>query len=119
MRRGPRDATHLLHDAGLPLGESNVPTRLILDKLDLDLAALTTGLVIIIIFIIGAHAVALGATGVGAVAGKVIVTRGKLFIKNRRHIGNKDEQKRFNMGGGGYDLRGGYRKGKARDDPIE
>ena len=99
MRRGPRDATHLLHDTGLPLGESNVPTRLILNKLDLDLAALTTGLVIVIIFIIGAHAVALGATGIGAVAGKVIVTRGKLFIKNRRHIGNKDEQKRFKMGG--------------------
>lgn len=85
---GPRDATHLLHNTGLPLGESNMPTRLILNKLDLDLATLTAGLVIIIIFVVGAHAVALGATGIGAVAGKVIVTGGKLFVKNRRHIDN-------------------------------
>jgi hypothetical protein len=92
MREGLGDATHLLHDTGLPLGKSNVPTRLILNKLDLDLATLTTGLVIIIIFIVGAHTVALGAAAIGAVAGKVIVTRGKLFVKNRRHIGNKEEQ---------------------------
>lgn len=55
---------HLLHDAGLALGEGDVPTRLVLDELDLDLAALTAALLVVIVIVVGggAGALALGAT---------------------------------------------------------
>jgi hypothetical protein len=87
---GGHFATHLLHDTGLPLGEGDVATRLVLDELDLDLAALTAGLVVIIIIVLGAHATALGAAGVSAVARllQVIVAGGELLVSDRRHIGH-------------------------------
>lgn len=44
---------HLLHDTGLALREGDVPTRLVLDELDLDLAALATRLVVVIIVVVG------------------------------------------------------------------
>ena len=86
-RRGTRTVlgrTYLLHDTGLPLGKGNVATRLVLNELDLDLAALTAGLVIIVVVVLGAHAAALGAAGVSAVTGllEVIVGRRKLLLTN-------------------------------------
>lgn len=95
------DATHLLHDTSLSLGERNVPTRLILNKLDLDLATLTAGLVIIVIFIVGAQTIALGTTTISAVAGEVIVTRRKLFVDNCRHLGNREKPEQIMMWVGG------------------
>lgn len=56
-------------------------TRLILNELDLDLATLTARLVIIIVLVVGAHTVALGAPAV--ITGKVIMTRRQLFIDSR------------------------------------
>lgn len=43
----------LLHDTSLALRESNVSTRLVCDELDLDLSALASGLVIVIIIVVG------------------------------------------------------------------
>jgi len=43
----------LLHDTGLPLGEGNVATRLIRDELDLNLSALASWLIIIIVVVVG------------------------------------------------------------------
>ena len=85
-----RATTYLLHNTSLPLGESDMATRLILYKLDLNLAALTTGLIIIVIVILGAHAAALGAAGVSAVAGllQLIVTGRKLLVRDSSHVGH-------------------------------
>lgn len=46
------DATNLLHDTSFPLGESDVPTRLVADELDLNLATLTTALIIVVFIVI-------------------------------------------------------------------
>lgn len=83
-------ATYLLHDTSLPLGESDVATRLILNKLDLNLAALTARLVIIVVVVLGAHAAALGATGVSAVAGllQVIMVGGEFLLADGSHVGH-------------------------------
>lgn len=43
---------NLLHDAGLALGKCDMATRLIADKLDLDLAALTAALLIIVVVVV-------------------------------------------------------------------
>lgn len=45
--------TNLLHNTGLALGECDMATRLVGDKLDLDLSSLTSGLVIIIVVVVG------------------------------------------------------------------
>ena len=98
-------STYLLHDTSLPLGEGDVATRLILDKLDLDLAALTAGLVVIIIIVLGAHAVALGATGVGAVTRLlqvIVLARGELLVDGS-HVGHD---------GGKGEIRGLEEKGR-------
>jgi len=83
-------ATYLLHDTSLPLRESDVATRLILNKLDLNLAALTARLVIIVVVVLGAHAAALGATGVSAVAGllQVIMVWGEFLLADGSHVGH-------------------------------
>ena len=47
------DLTNLLHDTGLALREGDVATRLVSDELDLDLAALATWLVIVVVLVIG------------------------------------------------------------------
>lgn len=63
--------TYLLHDTGLALGEGDVATRFITNKLDLDLATLTAALLIVIIIVVGdTSARALDATGLvgGSVA---------------------------------------------------
>lgn len=84
------ERTYLLHNTGLPLGKGDVTTRLVLNKLDLDLAALTAGLVVVVIVVLSAHAAALGAAGVSAVAGllEVVVAWRKLLLADRRHIGH-------------------------------
>jgi hypothetical protein len=68
--------TYLLHDAGFALGEGDVPTRLVLDELDLDLSSLAAGLVIVVVVVVGRSARALDATVLhahGAIA--VVVDR--------------------------------------------
>jgi hypothetical protein len=73
--------THLLHDTRLPLGEGNVATRLILDELDLNLSALATGLVLIIVIVVGTHARALGTAVVwGSVTGLLQVVLGRRWV---------------------------------------
>lgn len=84
----------LLHDTSLALREGDVTTRLILNELDLDLATLTARLVIIIVLVVGAHTVALGAPAV--ITGKVIMTRRQLFIDSR-HDGKEKVVKRDRM----------------------
>lgn len=88
--RSTTASTYLLHDTSLALGEGDVTTRLILDKLDLDLAALTTRLVIVVVVVLSAHAAALGTAGVSAVAGllQVIVVWRELLLTDRGHIGH-------------------------------
>lgn len=44
---------HLLHDTSLALGKGDVTARLVLDELDLDLSALATGLVVVVVIVVG------------------------------------------------------------------
>ena len=53
MFLGGKGPTYLLHDTSLSLGEGDMATRLVLNELDLDLAPLATGLVIVIIVVVG------------------------------------------------------------------
>lgn len=77
---------YLLHDTSLSLGEGNVTTRLILDKLDLDLPSLATGLVVVIVVVVGRRwALAFGAAacveGAVAIASVVVSTwRGVVVV---------------------------------------
>lgn len=89
-------SVYLLHDTSLPLGESDVATRLILDELDFNLAAFTARLVIIIVVVLGAHAIALGATGI-AVARllQVIVLAGGELVIDGSHVGHDDGKVRW------------------------
>ncbi len=58
---------HLLHDTGLPLGKGYMATRFVGDELDLNLAALAPGLIIVIVVVVGrGGTLPLDATGVGA-----------------------------------------------------
>lgn len=67
-------AAHLLHDAGLALAEGDVATRLVLDELDLDLATLATGLVIIVVVVVLGWARTLGtAVGIALDEGTVAI----------------------------------------------
>jgi hypothetical protein len=88
---------YLLHNTSLALRERDMATRLILNELDFNLATLTTGLVIVVVLIVGAHAVALGAPFRPGL--KVIMTRGELIIKYGRHIESK-RAKKVEYGGG-------------------
>lgn len=56
-------ASYLLHNAGLALGKGDVASRFIVDKLDLNLATLTTSLLVIVVVVVGgAGALTLDAT---------------------------------------------------------
>ena len=59
--RAQRAPTYLLHDTSLALGEGDVPTRLVLDELDLNLSSLAAGLVIIVVVVVGSGARTLDA----------------------------------------------------------
>ena len=48
--------TYLLHDARLALREGDVPTRLVLDELDFDLASLAARLVVVVVIVVGGGA---------------------------------------------------------------
>ena len=45
--------TNLLHNTGLALGECNVPTRFVADELNLNLAAFTAALLVVVVIIVG------------------------------------------------------------------
>lgn len=77
--------TSLLHDTGFPLRESDMPTRLVADKLDLDLATLATALLVVVVVIIVGSALALtldAATlgGGAAIAVAVVEVAGRLLV---------------------------------------
>lgn len=81
-----QERAYLLHDTRFALGESDVATRLVLDKFDLDLAALAAGLVIIVVVVVhvlaGTSALdaAVGiasSEGAIAIAGACIVVGGR------------------------------------------
>jgi hypothetical protein len=76
------NGTHLLHDAGLALREGNVPARLVLDELDLNLPALAAGLVIIVVVVVGRRALALGAARIADAEGAItiVVQRGRRVL---------------------------------------
>jgi hypothetical protein len=92
MRIWRRDSTYLLHDTRLPLRERDVATRLILDKLDLNLSALATGLIIIVVVVVGAHTRSLGAAVVsGAVTGgllQVILGGRRVLLTDGSDVGH-------------------------------
>ena len=90
LGRDDGGSAYLLHNTSLALGKGNVTTRLILDELDLDLTTLPSRLVVIIIVVFGTHAVALGPTGIGAVARllQVIVLVGREFLVDGGHVGH-------------------------------
>jgi hypothetical protein len=68
------DGTDLLHDTRLALRECDVATRFIGDELDLNLSSLTSGLIIIIVIIVGSRwALAFGTASVTAISETVIV----------------------------------------------
>lgn len=67
---------YLLHDAGFPLGEGDVPSRFVLDELDVNLPPLATGFVVIVIVVVrsSADARSLDASRIGvAIAGERVV----------------------------------------------
>jgi hypothetical protein len=77
--------TNLLHDAGFPLGEGDVPTRLVADKLDLNLATLAAALVIVVIIIVVGSALALALDTAtlgsgGAVAVGIVEIAGRRLV---------------------------------------
>lgn len=77
-RSGEMGDAHLFHDAGLAFGKSDVPTRLVLDKLDVNLATFATGscLVVVIIIGCGADTRSLDTTSVGAIGVVWIIRAG-------------------------------------------
>lgn len=101
-REGGRDATDLLHDTRLALGEGDVATRLVLDELDLDLPALTAGLLFIVV--VGVVGTTLGAAILrcGAVAGgggllQLFLGGRSILLSDGRdvgHDGSKEARKR-------------------------
>ena len=87
---------YLFHDSSLALGEGDVATRLVCDELDLNLAALAAGLVVVVVLVVGSGAWALcAAVGIAdielAVAGAVVVDRGRRVLvvvgDFRGHVG--------------------------------
>lgn len=70
---------HLLHDASLALGEGDVTARLVLNELDLNLSALATGLIVIVVVVVGSTGTrALDATVLeGAIAVVEVVVGGR------------------------------------------
>ncbi len=89
MDVGRSDETCLLHDPSLAFRKGYVPSRFILDELDVDLPPFTPWLVIVVIIIVScsAHARPLDAAGIGAVAivGRVETRRMGVWIGDVGH----------------------------------
>jgi len=45
----------LLHDTRLPLGECDVTARLVGDELDLNLSSLASGLIVVVVIVVGSR----------------------------------------------------------------
>ena len=69
--------SYLLHDASFSLGEGDVSTGLVLDELDLNLSALSSAFLIVIVIIVTCHgrSRSLGASGVDAIASQIVSGR--------------------------------------------
>ena len=82
-------ATCLLHNASLAFGEGDVPSRFVLDELDVNLPSFATGLVIIVVIIVSSstHARPLDAARVSAVAivGRVETRRMGVWVGDVGH----------------------------------
>ena len=86
--RSGGDCAHLLHDTGLALGKGDVTTRLVGDEFDLNLPPLATGLVIIIVIVVGSGwALALHSTVIGR--GRAAISYGMRVLEYgwRRLVG--------------------------------
>lgn len=96
-------------------------TRLILDELDLNLSALATGLVIVIVVVVGAHAVTLGSAVVsGAVTGgllQVVLGGRRVLLTDGSDVGHDGNGTREGgrRGGAGEGGRGLARRGTRRE----
>lgn len=73
--RQDRQFVCLLHDSRFPLGEGDVATRLVADKLDLNLPPLTAALLVVVVVIVGSGARSLDAATLagGAIANRMRV----------------------------------------------
>lgn len=76
--------TNLLHDAGFPLRESDMPTRLVADELYLNLATLSAALIIIVIVVVIRSALALSldtaTLGGSAIAVRIVEVAGRGLV---------------------------------------
>ena len=66
--------TYLLHDTCFPLRECDVTARLVRNEFDLDLAALTTSLLIIVIIIVDCHGIS-GALDASRIVAIEVIAR--------------------------------------------
>ena len=80
--------SYLFHDPSLALREGNVPTRLVLDELDVNLSPLAPRLIIVVVVVIGCrtHARAFDATSISAIAGHVVVAGRSIGVSNVGHL---------------------------------
>ena len=77
--------TYLLHDTSFALGEGDVPARLILNELDLNLPALASWLVVIIVVVVCSGTRALGASiRIGSAEGAIVA--GAVVMNGRRRV---------------------------------
>jgi len=76
--------TDLLHDASLAFRESDVSTRFILNEFDVNLPPLATGLVIVVVVVVGsstdARTLDTSSLSAIAIAGRVIKAGGGLVV---------------------------------------
>lgn len=84
--------TYLLHDSSLSLGEGDVPSRFVLDKLDVNLSPLATGLVVVVVVVVGsgtdartldASSIAIAIAGERVVGARALVGIGVLDVGHR------------------------------------
>ena len=89
-----RIGTHLLHDTSLSLGECDMATRLISDELDLNLSALASWLIIIVVVVVcGSLTRSLDATRFNCVAiadSVLIESRGRTLVVLVGDVGHFD-----------------------------
>ena len=78
--------TYLLHDAGLALGKGNVATRLVLDELDLNLATLAAGLVVVVVVLFLVARALDAAIGILLAVGAIVVGGVCIVVDGRRRV---------------------------------